>query len=427
MANGTQYNITVNADGVSTALERAQNSWEKFSVAVDLAGQKAIASQKGLEEATRNGAAETVRAQRSVKSFMESLVQQAATAGMTSEQMLQLRAAQLGVADSAAPLIAQAKAAREAMQAQAAAAQASAAAQMSAQRELTAAQANSLAQQTAAADLAAQAQVAMGAQRDQLLRASAAAAAAQQAADAQAASAQMRLNAANDAAALDAAKAKEVADARAAEFAKSAAAKANADLQRALATGTAAQQASAQQAAASAAQRAQAAIAAAAASSSAAQQAASQAAASRQIADQQAVADAAARARQQALGGAGGGANPNGGISDAQRAAAMRMMPAQFTDIVVQLQGGANPLTVMLQQGGQIKDMFGGIKEAAKGMGSYLVGLFNPVTIGVAAVIGGLVAVGAAMYVAHDETKKCSTQRSRCLAAMRALRQARST
>ncbi|KWK74141.1 phage tail tape measure protein [Burkholderia ubonensis] len=406
MANGTQYNITVNADGVSTALERAQNSWEKFSVAVDLAGQKAIASQKGLEEATRNGAAETVRAQRSVKSFMESLVQQAATAGMTSEQMLQLRAAQLGVADSAAPLIAQAKAAREAMQAQAAAAQASAAAQMSAQRELTAAQANSLAQQTAAADLAAQAQVATGAQRDQLLRASAVAAAAQQAADAQAASAQMRLNAANDAAAFDAAKAKEVADARAAEFAKSAAAKANADLQRAMATGTAAQQAAAQQTAAAAAQRAQAAIAAAAASSSAAQQAASQAAASRQIADQQAVADAAARARQQALGGAGGGANPNGGISDAQRAAAMRMMPAQFTDIVVQLQGGANPLTVMLQQGGQIKDMFGGIKEAAKGMGSYLVGLFNPVTLGVAAVIGSLVAVGAAMYVAHDETKK---------------------
>ncbi|KVM05488.1 hypothetical protein WJ56_09330 [Burkholderia ubonensis] len=410
MANGTQYNITVNADGVSTALERAQNSWEKFSIAVDLAGQKAIASQKGLEEATRNGGAETVRAQRSVKSFMESLVQQAATAGMTSEQMLQLRAAQLGVADSAAPLIAQAKAAREAMQAQAAAAQASAAAQMSAQRELTAAQANSLAQQTAAADLAAQAQVATGAQRDQLLRASASAAAAQQAADAQAASAQMRLNAANDAAAFDAAKAKEVADARAAEFAKSAAAKANADLQRALATGTAAQQAAAQQTAAAAAQRAQAAIAAAAASSSAAQQAASQAAASRQIADQQAVADAAARARQQALGGAGGGgANPNGGISDAQRAAAMRMMPAQFTDIVVQLQGGANPLTVMLQQGGQIKDMFGGIKEAAKGMGSYLVGLFNPVTLGVAAVIGGLVAVGAAMYVAHDETKKLNS------------------
>lgn len=409
MANGTQYNITVNADGVSTALERAQNSWEKFSAAVDLAGQKAIASQKGLEEATRNGAAETVRAQRSVKSFMESLVQQAATAGMTSEQMLQLRAAQLGVADSAAPLIAQAKAAREAMQAQAAAAQASAAVQMSAQRELAAAQSNSLAQQTAAADLAAQAQVATGAQRDQLLRASAAAAAAQQAADTQAASAQMRLNAANDAAALDAAKAKEVADARAAEFAKSAAGKANADLQRALATGTAAQQASAQQAAASAAQRAQAAIAAAAASSSAAQQAASQAAASRQIADQQAVADAAARARQQALGGAGGGANPNGGISDAQRAAAMRMMPAQFTDIVVQLQGGANPLTVMLQQGGQIKDMFGGIKEAAKGMGSYLVGLFNPVTLGVAAVIGGLVAVGAAMYVAHDETRKLNS------------------
>ena len=48
------------------------------------------------------------------------------------------------------------------------------------------------------------------------------------------------------------------------------------------------------------------------------------------------------------------------GISDKQTAAALRGVPAQFTDIIVSLQGGQAPLTVLLQQGGQLKDMFGG-------------------------------------------------------------------
>src|SRR5690606_36214751 len=36
-------------------------------------------------------------------------------------------------------------------------------------------------------------------------------------------------------------------------------------------------------------------------------------------------------------------------------AAAMRGVPAQITDIAVSLQGGQRPLTVLLQQGGQLK------------------------------------------------------------------------
>ncbi|EGJ9766860.1 DUF1983 domain-containing protein [Escherichia coli] len=38
----------------------------------------------------------------------------------------------------------------------------------------------------------------------------------------------------------------------------------------------------------------------------------------------------------------------------------MRTLPAQFTDIVTQLAGGQNPFLIMLQQGGQISDSFGG-------------------------------------------------------------------
>ncbi|TWI52986.1 lambda family phage tail tape measure protein [Pseudomonas duriflava] len=72
-------------------------------------------------------------------------------------------------------------------------------------------------------------------------------------------------------------------------------------------------------------------------------------------------------------------------ISAKQTAAALRGVPAQFTDIAVSLQGGQSPLTVLLQQGGQLKDMFGGIGPAAKALGGYVVGLINPFTVAAAA------------------------------------------
>lgn len=80
------------------------------------------------------------------------------------------------------------------------------------------------------------------------------------------------------------------------------------------------------------------------------------------------------------------------GISAKQTAAALRGVPAQFTDIAVSLQGGQAPLTVFLQQGGQLKDMFGGAAPAAKALGGYILGLVNPLTI-TAAAAAALVAV----------------------------------
>jgi hypothetical protein len=50
-----------------------------------------------------------------------------------------------------------------------------------------------------------------------------------------------------------------------------------------------------------------------------------------------------------------------GGMSAAAMNAALRNVPAQMTDIIVSLQGGQAPLTVLLQQGGQLRDMFGSI------------------------------------------------------------------
>ncbi|WP_027477898.1 phage tail length tape measure family protein [Curvibacter gracilis] len=87
------------------------------------------------------------------------------------------------------------------------------------------------------------------------------------------------------------------------------------------------------------------------------------------------------------------------GASAAQTAAAMRMVPAQVTDIVVSLQAGQKPLTVLMQQGGQLKDMFGGVGNATKALGTYIGGLLTPTNLAIAAVAG----LGLAYYQGSQE------------------------
>lgn len=86
-------------------------------------------------------------------------------------------------------------------------------------------------------------------------------------------------------------------------------------------------------------------------------------------------------------------------MSDRARAAAMRGVPAQITDIVSGLATGQRPLSVLLQQGGQLKDMFGGVGAAAKALGSSLLGLVNPATL----LAGAAVALFAAWKSGSDE------------------------
>ncbi|WP_374537181.1 phage tail length tape measure family protein [Chitinimonas taiwanensis] len=75
-------------------------------------------------------------------------------------------------------------------------------------------------------------------------------------------------------------------------------------------------------------------------------------------------------------------------MSSKQTAAALRMVPAQLTDIVTSLQGGQAPLTVFLQQGGQLRDMFGSSSAAARALGGYVLSLISPITLAGTAVIG---------------------------------------
>ncbi|WP_407302731.1 phage tail length tape measure family protein [Raoultella planticola] len=87
------------------------------------------------------------------------------------------------------------------------------------------------------------------------------------------------------------------------------------------------------------------------------------------------------------------------GMTARQMAFSMRQVPMQMTDIVTSLIAGQPPMMVLLQQGGQLKDMFGGIGPAAKALGGYVMGLVNPFTLTAAAV--GI--LGLAYYKGSQE------------------------
>ncbi len=87
------------------------------------------------------------------------------------------------------------------------------------------------------------------------------------------------------------------------------------------------------------------------------------------------------------------------GVSAGQTAAAMRMLPAQITDITTSIASGMPIWLVAIQQGGQIKDSFGGVAPA-----------FNAITSAISptkAAIGGLaLGVGALALLFLEAEKK---------------------
>ncbi|EKC0377771.1 phage tail tape measure protein, partial [Escherichia coli] len=73
------------------------------------------------------------------------------------------------------------------------------------------------------------------------------------------------------------------------------------------------------------------------------------------------------------------------GISVGQYKAAMRMLPMQFTDVATQLAGGQNPWLILLQQGGQVKDSFGGMIPMFRGLaGAITLPMFGVTSLAVA-------------------------------------------
>ena len=90
------------------------------------------------------------------------------------------------------------------------------------------------------------------------------------------------------------------------------------------------------------------------------------------------------------------------GLSVKQQAAAMRLLPAQITDIVTSLVSGQPAYLVAIQQGGQLKDSFGGIKPAAQA----LLGVFNPLNIGIGLVGGAAIAAAAGFLKGQQESNE---------------------
>ena len=92
-------------------------------------------------------------------------------------------------------------------------------------------------------------------------------------------------------------------------------------------------------------------------------------------------------------------------ISTGQYNAAMGMLPAQMTDIVTQLAGGQNPFLIMIQQGGQIKDSFGGVNNTLKAMKQFI----NPAFLGLAATAAIVGALGYAAYTSSEQTDRLAS------------------
>lgn len=82
------------------------------------------------------------------------------------------------------------------------------------------------------------------------------------------------------------------------------------------------------------------------------------------------------------------------GISIGQYNNAMRMLPAQLTDVATQLAGGQSPWLILLQQGGQVKDSFGGLIPTFRG----LLGAVSPLAVGVAVLTAAGAGIGYIFY-----------------------------
>ncbi|WP_241169411.1 phage tail tape measure protein [Serratia marcescens] len=88
-----------------------------------------------------------------------------------------------------------------------------------------------------------------------------------------------------------------------------------------------------------------------------------------------------------------------GTISVGQYRMAMRQLPMQITDITTSLASGAPIWLVAIQQGGQIKDSFGGVGNALKA----ILSLLTPARL----LLGGTAAVmGLLAYDAYDSSKR---------------------
>lgn len=95
----------------------------------------------------------------------------------------------------------------------------------------------------------------------------------------------------------------------------------------------------------------------------------------------------------------------SGAISAGQYRNAMRYLPMQITDIVTSLASGMPVYMVAIQQGGQLRDSFGGVGNALKAMLS----MVTPARVAIGGLAGAVLIAakaGADYFTAYDEINK---------------------
>ncbi|WP_024561703.1 phage tail tape measure protein [Franconibacter pulveris 601] len=96
----------------------------------------------------------------------------------------------------------------------------------------------------------------------------------------------------------------------------------------------------------------------------------------------------------------------SGEISAGQYQQAMRQLPGQITDVVTSLSAGMPVWMVAIQQGGQIKDSFGGVGNTLRALTS----LINPVNVGLGLLAGTATLLAVAYFKGSAENEEFNKQ-----------------
>ena len=112
--------------------------------------------------------------------------------------------------------------------------------------------------------------------------------------------------------------------------------------------------------------------------------------------------DALAASQKKASAGQGIGGQKAGGLTPYQ----IQALSYQTTDIVTSLAGGQSPWLVMLQQGGQLKDQFGGVTNVFKAFGQVL----TVANVAMGALAGTAGVLAFAFYKGHNEVEQLNKQ-----------------
>ncbi|MGG1947050.1 phage tail length tape measure family protein [Trinickia sp. NRRL B-1857] len=97
MTNQTTVKVTADASGYTAELDKGRRSAEAFMQTQEKAAERVRVAQQAIAEAAQNGSNASAKA---ISNFVSQLARTADQAGKTRAELLQMRAAQLGIADS---------------------------------------------------------------------------------------------------------------------------------------------------------------------------------------------------------------------------------------------------------------------------------------------------------------------------------------